>query len=103
MRKQVTFKWKIALFSYSICVCLSNVIITIVCWLLTVRSDLKPVWAGQNETDGETRKIKEDEKQLGHHEERKRRDIQERRREKKENKGWVHQHKLFISMTSARW
>lgn len=22
---------------------------------------------------------------------------------KKENKGWLHQHKLFISMTSERW
>lgn len=68
-----------------------------------VQSDLKSVCAGQNETDGETRKIKEDEKQLGRHEGRKRRDIQERRREKKENKGRLHQHKLFISMTSERW
>lgn len=66
--------------------CLLNVIITIVCWLLTVQSDLQSVCAGQNETDGERRKIKEDEKQLGCREGRKRRDIQERRREKRKTK-----------------
>lgn len=48
--------------------CLLNVIITIIFWFLTVQSDLNSVCAGQNETDGETRQMKEDEKQLGRHE-----------------------------------
>lgn len=51
--------------------------------MLGVQPDLNQFWAGRNETDGEPRKIKGDETQLGHHEGRKRRDIQERRGGKK--------------------
>lgn len=59
---------RIPLFSSCIFMCLLNVIITIIFRFLTVQSDLNSVCAGQNETDGETRQMKEDEKQLGRHE-----------------------------------